>query len=132
MERAGLNQFTNQKYLSLESYRKDGRAVATPVWFAEEGGVFYVYSLADAGKVKRIRNNSRVRIAPCDLRGNLKGSWVDAEASILNESGAEFGHKLLDKKYGALKRIGNFFSKLRNRKRAVLAIRSAPPSHTRI
>ena len=128
MERAGLNQFTNQKYLSLESYRKDGRAVATPVWFAEEGGVFYVYSLADAGKVKRIRNNSRVRIAPCDLRGKLTGQWVDSEAHILDESGAEFGHNVLNRKYGVLKRIGDFFSKLRKRKREVIAIRVAGPS----
>ena len=128
MQRVGLDQFANQKYLSLESYRKDGRAVATPVWFAEEGGIFYVYSLADAGKVKRIRNNSRVRIAPCDLRGNLKGSWVDAEAHILDESGAEFGHNVLNRKYGVLKRIGDFFSKLRKRKREVIAIRVAEPS----
>jgi PPOX class probable F420-dependent enzyme len=125
MQRAGLDQFENQKYMSLESYRKDGRAVATPVWFAEEGGVFYIYSLADVGKVKRIRNNPRVRIAPCDVRGKLKGSWINAEAHILDASGEEYGHKLLNQKYGMLKRIGDFFSKLRKRKRVVIAIRPA-------
>ena len=129
MERPGLDQFANKKYLSLESYRKDGRAVATPVWFAEDNGVLYIYSLADAGKVKRIRNNSRVRIAPCDVRGKLKGPWVDLEAHILDESGAEFGHKLLNEKYGALKRVGDFFSKLRKRKRVVVAIAPPEPSH---
>jgi hypothetical protein len=129
MQTASLDQFEKQKYLSLESYRKDGRAVATPVWFAQERGIFYIYSLADAGKVKRIRNNSRVRIAPCDARGKLKGSWVDAEASILDASGAEHGHNLLNQKYGALKRIGDFFSKLRKRKRAVIAIRLTAPEN---
>ena len=128
MQKAGLEQFVDQKYLSLESYRKDGRAVATPVWFAEETGVFYIYSLADAGKVKRIRNNPRVRMAPCDLRGKLEGSWVDGEALILDPSGAEHGHKLLNKKYGAVKRIGDFFSRLRKRKRVTIAIRSVEPS----
>ena len=128
MPKPGLLQLENQKYLSLETYRKDGRAVATPVWFAEEAGVFYIYSLADAGKVKRIRNNPRVRIAPCDVRGKLKGSWVDAEALIMDESGAEYGHKLLNQKYGLLKRIGDFFSKLRKRKRAVIAIRPVAPA----
>ena len=123
MPKTDLDQFRNQSYLSLETYRKDGRAVATPVWFAEEGAVFYIYSLADAGKVKRIRNNTGVRIAPCDLRGNLKGSWVDAEAHILDPSGAEHGHKLLNRKYGVVKRIGDFFSKLRKRKRVTIAIR---------
>jgi PPOX class probable F420-dependent enzyme len=128
MQKALLSQFEDQKYLSLESYRKDGRAVATPVWFAEEAGVFYIYSLADAGKVKRIRNNPRVRIAPCDLRGKLKGSWVGAEARIQDPSGAEHAHKLLNQKYGAVKRIGDFFSKLRKRKRVTIAIRPAEQS----
>jgi PPOX class probable F420-dependent enzyme len=127
MPKTGLDQFEHQKYLSLESYRKDGRAVATPVWFAEESGVFYIYSLADAGKVKRIRNNPHVRIAPCDIRGKLKGSGVDGEALILDPSGAEHGHKLLNQKYGAVKRIGDFFSKLRKRNRVTIAIRAVEP-----
>jgi PPOX class probable F420-dependent enzyme len=118
-----LQQFTNQKYLSLESYRKDGRGVSTPVWFAEENGILYIYSLADAGKVKRIRNNPQVRIAPCDFRGGLKGTWAGAMAHILDPSGAEHGHQLLNKKYGLAKRIGDFFSKLRKRERVVIAIR---------
>jgi PPOX class probable F420-dependent enzyme len=131
MQGAGLNQLANQKYLSLETFRKDGRAVATPVWFAEEGGVFYVYSLADAGKVKRIRNNPRVRIAPCDIRGKLKGSWIDAEARFLDASAARYAHKLLNKKYGLVKLMGNFFSKLTKKKRTTVAIHPAEqPSRT--
>lgn len=125
MQKSLLPQFANQKYLSLESYRKDGRGVATPVWFVEDGGLFYVYSLANAGKVKRIRNNPRVRIAPCNIRGVLKGSWVDAEARILDSGGEAIGHKLLNKKYGLMKRIGDVFSKFRKRKRAVIAINVA-------
>src|SRR5213592_1747771 len=103
MSSGKLSQFAGEKYLNLETCRKNGKAVATPVWFAEDNGVLYIYSLADAGKVKRIRNNSRVRIGPCDVRGKLKGPWDDAEALILDDSGAEFGHKLLNRKYGALK-----------------------------
>lgn len=117
-----LAQFANQKYLSLESYKKDGTPVATPLWFAQEGGVFYIYSLANAWKVKRIRNNPRVRIAPCDLRGNLKGEWVDAAARILDQTEAEKAHRLLNQKYGLLKRMGDFFSKLRKSARAAIAI----------
>ena len=125
MQGAGLDQFANHKYLSLESFRKDGRAVATPVWFVEEGGVFYIYSLADAGKVKRVRNNPRVRIAPCDLRGKLKGSWIDAEARFLDASAAQYAHNLLNQKYGLVKSMGDFFSKFRKRKRATIAIHPA-------
>jgi uncharacterized protein len=116
-------QFANQKYLNLESYRKNGTPVATPLWFAEADGVFYVYSLADAGKVKRIRNNPRVRVMPCDVRGKPKGEWVDAEARIADAATAGRGHRLLNEKYGLLKRVGDFFSKLRKRDRAVITIR---------
>ncbi|MEK6285551.1 MAG: PPOX class F420-dependent oxidoreductase [Acidobacteriota bacterium] len=118
-----LSQFTGQKYLNLESYRKNGNAVATPVWFAEDGGELYIYSLADAGKVKRIRNNPRVRVVPCDARGKLKGEWIEARARILDGAEAEKGHRLLDEKYGLLKKIGNVFSKLMKRERVVIAIK---------
>jgi hypothetical protein len=53
----------------------------------------------------------------------LKGEWVEAEARILDEAGAELGHRILNKKYGLLKRIGDFFSRLRRRTRNVIAIR---------
>ena len=64
-----LAPFANQKYISLETYRKNGQAVRTPVWFADSDGQLYVYTLADAGKAKRLRNDPRARIAPCDMRG---------------------------------------------------------------
>jgi PPOX class probable F420-dependent enzyme len=115
-------QFANQKYLNLESYRRDGRAVQTPLWFAQSGDRFYIYSLADAGKVKRVRNNPKVRIAPCDLRGKLKGEWVEGTARIEHDSGEKLGHDLLNKKYGLVKRIGNFFSSLRKKQHAIISI----------
>ena len=115
-------QFAGQKYLNLETYRRNGRPVATPVWFAEEHGTFYIYSLAHAGKVKRIRRNPHVRIVPCDMRGNPKGDWVDATARILDEDGAAQGHQLLNQKYGWIKRVGDVVSRLRRRQRVVIAI----------
>ncbi len=117
-----LAQFKNEQYLNLETYRKTGAPVQTPVWFAETDGAIYIYSLANAGKVKRLRNNPRARIAPCDFRGKLKGEWVDARTVIQDEEGAARGHRLLNKKYGLMKRLGDFFSKLRKRERAVIAI----------
>jgi PPOX class probable F420-dependent enzyme len=122
MSTKSLAQFADQKYLNLETYRKTGQPVATPVWFAEANGTLYMYSLANAGKVKRIRNNSRVRIVPCDMRGQPKGEWVEAKARILDEREAALGHKLLNDKYGWMKRIGDAFSKLRQRQRVVIAI----------
>jgi PPOX class probable F420-dependent enzyme len=122
MTSPALDQFANEKYLNFETYRKTGEPVLTPVWFAEENGVLYIYSLANAGKVKRIRNNPRVQVAPCDMRGKLKGEWVDARARILDSQEAAHGHRLLDRKYGLMKKAGNLFSKIMSRERVVIAI----------
>ena len=114
--------FTAERYLSVETYRRTGQAVATPVWFVVDGGVIYVYSLAGAGKVKRIRNNPRVRIAPCDVRGALKGAWLDATARIVDEREAAAAQKLLVAKYGWQKKLFDLLRKIRPRPRAVIAI----------
>lgn len=115
-------QFANHKYLSIETYRKSGQPVATPVWFAERAGTFYMYSLADAGKVKRIRNNPKVRIVPCDMRGTPLGEWVEAKARILDGHTEALAHRLLTDKYGWMKRIGDAFSKLMHRRRVAIAV----------
>jgi PPOX class probable F420-dependent enzyme len=122
MSNEKLAAFAGEKYVNVASYRKNGSAVYTPMWFAEEGGVLYVYSLASAGKVKRIRNNPRVKIAPCDVRGKPKGAWVEALAQIVDEAKAEYAHNLLNKKYGLVKRLGDFFSKIRKRERVVITL----------
>jgi uncharacterized protein len=122
MSTNSLTKFANQKYLNMETYRKTGKPVATPVWFAEENGTLYIYSLANAGKVKRIRNNPQVRIVPCDVRGKPNGEWVEVKARILDERGAALGHRLLNQKYGWMKRIGDAFSQLRQRRRVVIAM----------
>ena len=117
-----LAQFANQKYLNLESYRKDGRGVRTPLWFVEDNGVLYFYTVADSYKVKRIRNNPRVRVAPCDMRGAIKGEWVDATARRLDQAGARHADNLLNQKYGLVKRVLNFLAKIRGHERAAFVI----------
>ena len=78
-----------QEVHQLETFRKNGAGVRTPVWFAQQSGDFLLYSAPDAGKVKRIRNNPKVRVAPCDIRGNLRGAWVDARASPCDPAESE-------------------------------------------
>jgi hypothetical protein len=117
-----LDQFATAKYLNLETFRKSGVGVRTPVWFAQQGEIFYIYSAPDAGKVKRIRNNPKVRIAPCDFRGNLRGAWVDGHARFCNGDEAALGQALLRKKYGWLKIIGDFFSRLLGRTQTIIAV----------
>ena len=110
--------FAGAKYLSLESFRRSGIGVRTPVWFAQDVlhseptiTVFYIYSEADAGKVKRIRSNPKVRVAPCTMRGDVRGDWIDGCAHICKGDEAANGQRLLRQRYGLLKIVGDFFSR---------------------
>jgi PPOX class probable F420-dependent enzyme len=123
--------FEGRKYLSLETYRKSGQGVRTPVWFVAPSdagaGVptLYVYTTADTGKAKRIRNNGTVRIAPCDARGKITGEWIDARARIVTSEEARGGMRLLDRKYFPWKQMLGVFALFRPRERIVIAIRHA-------
>jgi uncharacterized protein len=119
--------FEGQKYLSLETFRKNGEGVRTPVWFAAEkdgaAEVLFIYTIGEAGKVKRIRNNPRVRIAPCDMRGNVTGKFVEARVEILSGVAAAHATQLLNRKYFPLKQILGFFALFSRRERVVMALR---------
>jgi len=116
-----FESFRNQKYLNLETFRKNGQGVKTPVWFAagsdaDLGGPdakLYAYTMGESGKVKRIRNSSRARVAPCDVRGNVTGPWIDAVAEIITGPESAHADALLNKKYWPLKQLLNFFAALR-------------------
>ena len=128
---AGLDALLGKKYLSLESYRKSGKGVRTPVWFAtapsDRGEVMlYVYTTGDSGKAKRIRRTGVVKVAPCDGRGKVTGGWVAAEARIVE--GAEFdrGMQLLNGKYWPWKQVLDLSARLFPRhQRVMIAIRAA-------
>lgn len=121
-----------QSYLNLETFRKNGTGVRTPVWFAADpttdirsaGAKLYIYTIENTGKVKRVRNNPLVRIAPCGRTGDLKGEWIDANATIVKGAEADRGSKLLTQKF-FLKRIFDLFAMFRATKREVLVITPA-------
>lgn len=106
---AMLAQFEGQKYLSIETYRKTGAPVRTPVWFVKDEGLLYVRTAVTTGKFKRIRNNPSVKVAPCDFRGAVKGDWVSADASIAPEAEADKAYRLLRKKYGIIYALSEAF-----------------------
>ena len=76
-------EIRGQRYISLSTFRKNGVAVRTPVWFAEEDGKLYVMTNSKLGKYKRIRNNPQVKIAPCTMRGKVTGPEFSATARIM-------------------------------------------------
>lgn len=110
------HSLTDARYFSLGTFRKNGVMVATPVWFAQHAGAYYVFSAADAGKVKRLRNADAARVAPCDARGALRGDWLNATAQLLDHD-AEILQALgaLRRKYGWQMRMTDFFAKLSGR-----------------
>jgi len=90
-----------QKYVSLKTFRKNGLAVATPVWFGEGDGKLYVMTRGDMGKTKRIRNNAQVRVAPCSLRGTVTGPEFPATARILPPEAHAQARQAINRKYWA-------------------------------
>jgi len=88
-----------QKYVSLVSFRKSGQPVATPIWFAELDGKLYVKTRGDSAKVKRIRNNPRVRVAPCTIRGRVTGPEFNGSARLLPQSDWPSAQKAMNRKY---------------------------------
>lgn len=114
-------------YISLATFRRDGREVRTPVWVAGADGRLYVFSEGDAGKVKRIRATQRVKWAPCNVRGVVEAGadWREGRGCIV--SGSETAAKAyaaLHAKYGWQMWLADFFSRLTGRydKRAMLEI----------
>jgi PPOX class probable F420-dependent enzyme len=92
-------EIQGQKYVSLVTFRKTGAAVHTPVWFGEDGGKLYVMTRSDSGKYKRIRNNPRVQVAPCTVRGKITGPEFAATAHILPAEAWPRARKTLERKY---------------------------------
>jgi PPOX class probable F420-dependent enzyme len=118
-----LAQFSKQKYVNLETFKKSGQAVRTPLWFVEENGVLYMRTPAASAKVRRIRNNPHVRVVPSDVRGNPLGLWQDGEARLIDADEAKWVNDLIKRKYGLLKRLIDLRSRLKRTKAMVIAVR---------
>ena len=112
-----MDPLAGESYISLVTFRKTGREVPTPVWFAERDGHYYVFSESKAGKVKRLRNSSRARVAACGARGAVHGEWHDANATLMDDAAAiEQAHGTVRSKYGLQMRLLDFFASLTGRK----------------
>ncbi len=100
-EPEAFTRFQGEKVVSLETYRMNGEPVRTPVWFLEENGTLYVHTDDSTGKVKRIRRNPKVRLAPSHFRGKPKAEYIDAQAELeTSPATVEEYHSKIYKKYG--------------------------------
>ena len=121
-----LTQLGETQYIALETYKKNGQAVPTPVWVTQEAGKLYVITEGNSGKVKRIRNNSQVRVAKSDMRGKVEGDWSAATAQVLTDAAAVAQQgKRLAAKYGLIYRLFHIYLTMTQRKRTSVVIEIA-------
>jgi len=105
-----LEQFSKQKYINLETYKRDNTSVKTPVWFVIDKGLVYIITRENTGKVKRLKNNQNVRVVPCSFKGEIKNEWVNGKAQKVTGSEADNVIKLRKKKYGFAVRLSGLFT----------------------
>lgn len=120
-----MDRLARARYVSLTTFRRNGEAVPTPVWVTSEEDFLLVFTEATSGKVKRIRNNPKVTVAPCDVRGGLQGDPVEGRAELLAAPDlVDRAARLLRRKYGWQARAAEAWSRLRGgRDSIVVAVR---------
>ena len=99
-----ISQFSGRRYIILESYKKNGEPKLTPLESFEHDGLLYMRTGPKTWKVRRIRRNPHVCVVPCNQRGMPVGTWVEAEARIVEGEELEQAKALFKEEYGA---IGN-------------------------
>ena len=115
--------FSSQQYINLETFRKNGAGVKTPVWFVQDSGTIYVRTIANSGKIKRIRNFTQVNIAPCKVDGALLGDWHSARAVEINDADIhQKVDRLLGQKYGIMKMLFALSAKLQGKQNTVIKL----------
>ena len=105
------DQIKSEKYISLETYRKNNQAVRTPVWFVIKNELIIIVTRDQTGKIKRLRNNQKVKIATCSIKGKTSMSMIPGTAQILTEDETVKAVKMRDKKYGFFSKVAKFLTK---------------------
>lgn len=106
-----LEQLESEKYISVETFRKSGDGVKTPVWFVIRDETIFVITRDQTGKFKRLKNNTKVNVAICSMKGDVKSDWTSGIATILSDEQVKEVSKWRDKKYGLLSKLAKFASK---------------------
>lgn len=109
-----IGQFKDHQYMTIETFRKNGDGVKTPVWFAQDGNTLRIWTDTGTGKVKRIRRDGKVRIVPSTAAGEPLGEWIEANAAILDSTEeVKYTKDLFYEKYGWMFNMFAFLGKIR-------------------
>ena len=123
---SAIDALGKARYVNLETFRKNGKGVRTPVWSARDGNDVVIFTEGDSYKVKRLRRNPEVRIAECGVRGGLKGPWHDGTGRVVaNEAEKQSALRALRKKYGWQMTLVDWGARLKGSKEnwVVVAVR---------
>jgi PPOX class probable F420-dependent enzyme len=110
---ATVGQLGAEKYVLLTTFRRDGRAVPTPLWVVPDDGGLGFWTPAGTGKLKRIRNSGRVTVQPCDFRGNPSGEPIEGQARIGDAADMARVKDGIKRKYGVVGRLSLLGSRIR-------------------
>ncbi len=116
----------SERYLNLATFRRDGRSVETPVWFAEIDGRLYVFTDGTSYKVKRLRRDTRIKIAACTATGRVTGPWRIGQGRVVTEPDlVRRAYQALHAKYGWQMATVDLLSRLAGRikRRLILELR---------
>ena len=116
-----LETFEKAKYINIQTYKKTGQPISTPVWFIIKDNKIFFRTSHNSGKIKRIRNNNKVKFALCDIRGKIKGEWYEGIAKIENDSDNSILFQI-NKKYGLSSRLMKIFYKIKKIDIVILSI----------
>ena len=128
---AAFDSLARARYVNLETFRKNGTGVQTPVWAAPDREELVIFTNGDSYKVKRLRRNPRIRIAECTVRGALKGPWHEGTARLVeDERGKQAALRALRTKYGWQMVLADWGGRIRGSKKnwAVIAVSLADES----
>jgi uncharacterized protein len=121
-----LSDLTSCRYISLTTFKRDGTPVSTPVWVvSDDGRRLLVWSAAKTWKVRRLRRNPEVLVAPSNFRGKERGEPVRATARVIDDPGID---ALLRQKYGWQKRALDWVNRRSDGEWATIELSEPGPS----
>jgi len=98
----------DEKYVLLTTFRKNGKAVSTPVWIIPlEDGTMGFYTSSGSGKAKRLAHTSRVTVQPCNSRGKVTDGTESTDATATTVTGSDLDEirTKINDKYGFATKI---------------------------
>ena len=97
----GFETLRGRKHALVVTFKRSGEPVPTPVWFGlSDDGKLYFRSESRTAKVRRIRNDPRVRVAPCNVRAKPLGAAAEGRARVLPPEENEHAEAVIQSNYG--------------------------------